>query len=149
MILVSKCLAGYHCCWDGSTNLVSEIKALVDQGLAVTACPEVLGGLPTPREPSEIQAASIVNKAGLNVTKQFKAGAEKALAIFLENNCTCAILKAKSPSCGKGTVHNGLFDGGLVTGNGITAQLFLDHGIEVFTEHEWLKKCKLNSATYD
>ena len=141
MILVSKCLAGHHCCWDGSTNLVLEIKALVDQGLAVTACPEVLGGLPTPREPSEIKDSSVVNKAEVDVTAEFKAGAEKALAIYKENNCTYAILKAKSPSCGKGTVYNGLFDGGLVTGNGITAQLFLDHGIKVFTEQEWLNRC--------
>ena len=142
MILVSKCLAGYDCCWDGGTNLVPEIKALVDQGLAVTACPEVLGGLPTPREPSEIKDSSVVNKAEVDVTAEFKAGAEKALAIYKENNCTCSILKAKSPSCGKGTVYNGLFDGGLVTGNGITAQLFLDHGIKVFTEQEWLNRCK-------
>ena len=142
MILVSKCLAGYDCCWDGGTNLVPEIKALVDQGLAVTACPEVLGGLPTPREPSEIKDSSVVNKAEVDVTAEFKAGAEKALAIYKENNCTYAILKAKSPSCGKGTVYNGLFDGGLVTGNGITAQLFLDHGIKVFTEQEWLNRCK-------
>jgi len=149
MILVSKCLAGHHCCWDGSTNLVPEIKALVDQGLAVTACPEVLGGLPTPREPSEIRDSFVVNKVETNVTEEFKTGAEKALAIYQENNCTCAILKARSPSCGKGTVYNGLFDGGLVTGNGITAQLFLDHGIEVFTEHEWHKKCKLNKASAD
>lgn len=141
MILVSKCLAGYDCCWDGGTNLVPEIKALVDQGLAVTACPEVLGGLPTPREPSEIKDSSVVNKAEVDVTAEFKAGAEKALAIYKENNCTCAILKANSPSCGKGTVYNGLFDGGLVTGNGITAQLFLDHGIKVFTEQEWLNRC--------
>lgn len=141
MILVSKCLAGYDCCWDGGTNLVPEIKALVDQGLAVTACPEVLGGLPTPREPSEIKDSSVVNKAEVDVTAEFKAGAEKALAIYKENNCTCAILKANSPSCGKGTVYNGLFDGGLVTGNGITAQLFLDHGIKVYTEQEWLNRC--------
>lgn len=142
MILISKCLAGCCCRWDGDTNLVPEIKALVDQGLAVAVCPEVLGGLPTPREPSEIQGTSVVSKTGRDVTENFRIGAERALSIYLENNCSFAVLKAKSPSCGKGLVHNGLFDGGLVTGNGVTAQLFLDHGIKVFTEREWLdNKC--------
>ena len=103
MILVSQCLTGDCCRWDGGSNLVPELKALAESGLAVTACPEVLGGLPIPRKPSEILD-----------------------------------LKAKSPSCGCGLVHNGKFDGGLVVGNGITAQLLLDRGYRVMTETEYL-----------
>jgi D-alanine-D-alanine ligase len=112
----------------------------VEQHLAVTICPEVLGGLPVPREPSEIKSGSVLSKSGLDVTEQFRSGAEKALAICLAHQCRLAVLKSKSPSCGKGLVHNGLFDGGLVPGNGLAAQLLMDNGIEVLTEQEWLER---------
>ena len=140
MILVSKCLAGEFCRWDGGTNLVPEIKALVDGGLAVTACPEVLGGLPTPRVPSECRGSRVVNRLGEDVTAAFQTGAEEALRICRENGCRTAVLKAKSPSCGKGVIHNGRFDGGLVDGDGVTARLLAEHGIEVLTEKEWLDR---------
>ena len=140
MILVSKCLAGEFCRWDGGTNLVPEIKKLVDGGLAVTACPEVLGGLPTPRVPSERQGGRVVNRLGEDVTAAFQAGAEETLRICRENDCRTAVLKAKSPSCGKGVIHNGRFDGGLVDGDGVTARLLAEHGIEVLTEKEWLAR---------
>ena len=138
MILVSQCLTGDCCRWDGGSNLVPELKALAESGLAVTACPEVLGGLPTPRKPSEILDHRVINNAGEDVTGCFQKGAEAAVKIFEENHCTCAVLKAKSPSCGCGLVHNGKFDGGLGVGNGITAQLLLDRGYRVMTETEYL-----------
>ncbi|MBR0160047.1 MAG: DUF523 domain-containing protein [Oscillospiraceae bacterium] len=146
MILVSACLAGKHCRWDGGTNLVPEIKDLVDNGLAVTACPEVLGGMSTPRKPSERQGARVVNREGEDVTAAFWKGAEEALRICREHGCCIAVLKAKSPSCGKGLIHNGLFDGGLISGNGIAAQLLMDCGIEVLTEEEWLASQKSPQA---
>ncbi len=139
-ILVSACLAGQHCRWDGGTNLVPAIGDLVVSGKAVTACPEVLGGLPTPRRPSERCGSCVVNDAGTDVTAQFCKGAQEALRICLEHGCKLAVLKAKSPSCGKGIIHNGCFNGGLVAGNGVTAQLLMEHGIEVLTETEWLHK---------
>ena len=138
MILVSQCLAGCHCRWDGGTNLIPEIKALVEKGGAVTACPEELGGLSTPRPPSEILDGRVVNSVGEDVTSVFQKGAVNTYQFFIDNHCQYAVLKAKSPSCGRGMIHNGKFDGGLVEGNGITAQFLLDHGISVMTETEWL-----------
>ena len=125
---------------DGKSKLIPEMKELVDSGQAVCACPEVLGGLPTPREPSEIRESQVINRIGQDVTAEFEKGAEEALRIFRENKCTMAVLKSKSPSCGIGIIHNGLFDGGLVPGNGVCAQLFLDEEIEVITEQEYLSR---------
>ena len=139
-ILVSKCLAGFNCRYDGGNNLVPEIRQLVEDGLAVTACPEQLGGLPTPRIPSERIGGRVVNREGADVTDEFKAGAEAALRIALENGCRAAILKSRSPSCGKGCIYNGQFTGELVPGNGVTTDLLLHHGIEVLTEEEYLTR---------
>jgi uncharacterized protein YbbK (DUF523 family) len=139
-ILVSKCLAGFCCRYDGGNNLVPEIKELVDGGLAVTACPEQLGGLPTPRIPSERVGEKVVSREGRDVTAEFTAGAEAALRIALEHGCRSAILKSRSPSCGKGCIYDGRFTGALITGNGVTTDLLLQHGIEVLTEDEYLAK---------
>ena len=137
-ILVSGCLAGFNCRYDGGNNLVPEIKQLFDSGLAVSVCPEQLGGLPTPRIPSERIGGRVVNREGADVTDEFKAGAEAALRIALENGCRAAILKSRSPSCGKGCIYNGQFTGELVPSNGVTTDLLLHHGIEVLTEEEYL-----------
>ena len=149
MIFVSQCLTGDFCRWDGGTNLVPEIKALVDSGLAVTACPEVLGGLSTPRKASEIQEDRVINSDGEDVTRFFQKGAEAALKIYEENHCVFAVLKAKSPSCGCGMIHNGKFDGGLVEGNGVAAKLFLDRGYCVMTETEFLMSNKQTDSIPD
>ena len=139
-ILVSGCLAGFNCRYDGGNNLVPEIRQLVEDGLAVTACPEQLGGLPTPRIPSERMGSKVMSREGADVTAEFKAGAEAALRIALENGCRAAILKSRSPSCGKGCIYNGQFTGELVPGNGVTTDLLLHHGIEVLTEEEYLTR---------
>ena len=140
MILVSACLTGIFCRWDGGSNLVPELRALYESGEAVIACPEVLGGLHTPRLPSEKRGECVFNRREEDVTDEFRKGAEAALRICLANGCESAVLKSKSPSCGKGVIHNGKFDGGLVAGNGIAAQLLIDHGIAVMTEQEWLEQ---------
>ena len=137
-ILVSACLAGEYCRWDGGTNLVPDIKALVDSGKAIAVCPEELGGLQTPRLPSECLGDRVISSEGADVTAEFRYGAEEALRVCKEQGCKLAILKAKSPSCGKGHIHNGKFDGGLVPGNGVTARLLMENGITVMTEKEWL-----------
>ena len=139
-ILVSGCLAGFNCRYDGGNNLVPEIRQLLEDGLAVTACPEQLGGLPTPRIPSERVGNRVVNREGTDVTAEFKAGAEAALRIARENSCRTAILKSRSPSCGKGCIYNGQFTGELVPGNGVTTDLLLHHVIEVLTEEEYLTR---------
>lgn len=140
MFLVSKCLTGAACRWDGGTNLVPEIKALEDAGLAIAVCPEVLGGLPTPRRPSEVLNDKVIDSVGTDVTASFRKGAYETLCICLEHRCELAILKSGSPSCGCGHIHNGKFDGGMVVGNGITASLLMNHGIKVVTEQQWLEE---------
>ncbi|MBP3208323.1 MAG: DUF523 domain-containing protein [Oscillospiraceae bacterium] len=138
MILVSACLAGIPCRYDGGSNLVPEIRQLVAEGKAVTVCPEVLGGLPTPRIPSERRGDKVINKAGEDVTEAFLSGAEKAFEIAREHDCKTAVLKARSPSCGHGCIYNGSFNGTLVQGNGVAAQMLLKNGIRVQTEEEFL-----------
>ena len=139
MLIVSECLAGVPCRMDGNAKLAPEIKALVDTGQAVAVCPEVLGGLPTPRAPSEIRPdGRVVNKLGEDVTAAFVAGAERAMAICRAHECTGAVLKARSPSCGKGVIYDGSFTGTRVAGNGVFAQMLLDAGIPVMTEEEYL-----------
>ena len=140
MILVSKCLLGVPCRMDGQSKLVPEILKLYEEGKAVPVCPEVLGGLPTPREPAEkLPDGRVINRLGEDVTEQFQKGAEEALRTCLQTGCTSAILKSKSPSCGFGLIHNGKFDGGLVDGNGIFADLLLAAGIPVMTEEGYIK----------
>ncbi len=141
MLIVSKCLAGEPCRYDGKDNLAPEIGALVERGEAVAVCPEVLGGLPTPRTPSELQPdGRILDKQGEDVTEAFARGAERAMAICRKRGCTGAILKARSPSCGKGVIYDGSFTGKRVAGNGVFAQMLLDAGIPVMTEEGYKKK---------
>ena len=147
-ILVSKCLAGFFCRYDGGSNLVPEIRQLVDAGAAGPVGPEQLGGLPTPRGPSERRCSSVVNREGCDVTAAFEAGAQAALRIALANGCRTAVLKARSPSCGKGCIYNGQFNGELVKGNGIAAELLLRNGIDVMTEEEWLCKNKTRTGKH-
>ena len=138
MILVSACLAGVNCRMDGGNKLVPEIKELVEAGRAIPVCPEVLGGLPTPRQPSERRGESVCARAGEDVTAAFVRGAERALEICMKNGCTAAVMKSKSPSCGYRVIHNGRFDGGLTEGNGVFTQMLLDAGIPVVTEQDEL-----------
>lgn len=139
MILLSACLAGVPCRMDGQSKPVPDLRALYERGEAVLVCPEVLGGLPTPRSPSERQPdGSVRNADGEDVTSYFRRGAEAALDISRENLCTCAVLKARSPSCGKGFIYDGSFSHTVVPGNGVCAELLLAAGIPVWTEEEYL-----------
>ena len=135
-ILVSACLLGQSCRYDGKSKPCERVIALKDTYNLIPICPEVMGGLPTPRTPSEICGELVLMKDGRNVTENYNRGAQKALEIARENACTVAILKEKSPSCGSGLIHNGLFDGGLVEGDGITAKLLKSQGIRVLGESE-------------
>ena len=112
MLIVSRCLAGAPCRYDGGNNLVPAIRALVEAGEAVAVCPEELGGLPTPRVPCERQPdGRVLDRTGANVTEAFVRGAERAMAICRARGCTAAILKARSPSCGCGAIYDGSFTG--------------------------------------
>ncbi len=140
MIVVSKCLTGACCRYDGKSKPDPNILALVERGEAVAVCPEQLGGLPTPRVPAELTGsgelvldgrARVVTSDGRDVTEEYISGAKEALRIALDSGCTRAILKSRSPSCGCGLVHDGSFTGGLTEGDGVTAALFKRAGIEV------------------
>ena len=135
--MVSACLAGLHCRYDGRSNHKPEVAELVASGLAVPVCPEELGGLPTPRDPSERIGERVMSCTGRDVTAEFAAGAEAALYIAEEYGCSAAILKARSPSCGCGRIYDGTFSRTLVPGNGLFADLLLKKGFEVFTEETW------------
>ena len=135
-ILVSACLLGCACRYDGKSKPCYDVIALMDKHTLIPVCPEIYGGLSTPRSPSEIQGGAVVNKEGKDVTAEYEKGAAEVLALARKFGCKVAILKAKSPSCGKGEVYDGSFSGQLTKGNGITARLLAENGIEVFTENE-------------
>jgi uncharacterized protein YbbK (DUF523 family) len=136
MIIVSACLAGVNCRYDGGSKPCEAVIQLVAQGTALPVCPEQLGGLPTPRPPAEQQGVSIVTCEGVDVSAQFRRGAQEALKIARLAGASTAILKARSPSCGCGRVYDGTFSGRLVDGDGIFARLCLEAGIRVTTEEE-------------
>ncbi|WP_066872902.1 DUF523 domain-containing protein [Clostridium mediterraneense] len=143
MIIVSACLCGENCKYNGGNNKNDKVLDFISDKETYFICPEELGGLSTPREPSEMQGnakevlygnARIISISGKDVTKEFVDGAYKSLELAKKVGAKKAILKAKSPSCGKGNVYDGSFSGKLVSGNGITAQLFEDNGIMVISE---------------
>jgi uncharacterized protein YbbK (DUF523 family) len=141
MYIVSSCLAGINSRYDGRDNENKIILQLMKQGKAIPLCPEQLGGLPTPRICCEIRINEsgnkiVISKDGRDLTKEFKEGAEKVLKVAQALGVKKAILKAKSPSCGCGHVYDGTFSGNLVEGNGLTAELLMKNGIEVYTEKD-------------
>lgn len=136
MYLVSACLAGIPCRYDGEDNAHPEIEQLVREGKALPVCPEQLGGLTTPRVCAERVGNHVINKEGRDVTEAFERGAQCCVALAKKYDCTQAILKAKSPSCGKGMIYDGTFTGVLIKGNGRTTELLEMYGIKVITENE-------------
>lgn len=133
-ILVSACLLGVSCRYDGKSKPNENVIALKDRYNIIPVCPEIMGGLPTPRKASEIQGFQVVMGDGTNVTKEYRKGAEEVLKLCRLFGCKRAVLKEKSPSCGFGKVYDGTFSGKLIDGNGITAKLLMENGIEVFRE---------------
>jgi uncharacterized protein YbbK (DUF523 family) len=136
MIIVSACLAGVGCRYDGAAKPCDAIIRLVAEGQAVPVCPEQLGGLPTPRPPAEIIGNHVIRKDGIDVTGEFTRGAQEALKLAQLVGAKTAILKSRSPSCGSGKIYDGSFTGRLVDGNGLFAELCKQEGIEVKTEEE-------------
>ena len=133
-ILISACLLGLPCRYDGDSRPCNAVKELQKQHTLIPFCPEIYGGLPTPREPAERMGNSVVNRAGRDVTAEYRRGAEGALALCRMYGCSCAVLKEKSPSCGCGRIYDGTFTGTLTDGNGVTAALLLENGIPVYGE---------------
>ena len=135
MILVSACLVGLNCKYNGNNNYNQKIVELVKNGKAIPLCAEQLGGLTTPRYPSEIKYINgkrkVIDKYGNDVTKEFELGAKVILDFVKQMNIKKAILKGKSPSCGVGKIYDGNFNNNLVDGNGVLAQLLIENGVEV------------------
>jgi len=135
--LISACLLGVNCRWDGQVKPCPKAIELFGQGLVIPVCPEQLGGLPTPRVPSEVQNnGRVLNKEGKDVTENFVRGAQEALKLAKSIGVQEFIGKSKSPSCGFGKTYDGSFSGKLVEKNGIAADLFLKQGFKVKTEED-------------
>lgn len=144
-IIVSACLLGENCKYNGGNNKNEEVIALGERFELVPVCPECFGGLPVPRVPSEIRQGRVFSKNGEDLTEQFKTGAEHTLYIAKECNAPAALLKERSPSCGFGKIYDGSFSGKLCDGNGITAQLLFENEIAVFGESSINKLISLYS----
>ncbi len=147
LILVSACLAGLACRYDGSGGGVPWVRNLVAKGKALPFCPEQLGGLPTPREAAEQRACPgedlprIFSRSGEDLTEAYRRGAAEGLRLARLVKTPAAVLKERSPSCGVRCIYNGRFDGTLLAGEGMTARLFREAGITLFSEEEealWL-----------
>jgi len=153
MIIVSACLCGINCKYNGGNNLDVRVLKLMQEGKAIPVCPEQLGGQQTPRAPHEIVngngcdvlmgKARILGSEDDDVTSEFIKGAYETLKIAEAVSASIAILKARSPSCGVSQIYDGTFSGTKRPGNGVTAQLLLSSGIKVYTE-ENLEEIKFN-----
>ncbi|WP_026038424.1 DUF523 domain-containing protein [Clostridium arbusti] len=146
MYLISACLCGVNCKYSGENNLNEKALKLFNQNEAILVCPEVLGGLSTPRAPQEILGgtgedvingtAKVISEDGQDSTKEFIKGAELVLDIAKRCSVDKAILKAKSPSCGCREIYDGSFSGKKIVGNGVTAELLIKNNIKVYSEEE-------------
>lgn len=134
-IIVSACLLGVSCRYDGNSKPNEKIIDLKEKYNLIPICPEIMGGLPTPRMPAEIKDGRVKTENGIDVTEEYKKGADEALKLARLFGCKKAILKENSPSCGCGKIYNGEFTRTLKDGNGITAELFMKNGIDVFGEN--------------
>ncbi|HOQ24139.1 MAG TPA: DUF523 domain-containing protein [Bacillota bacterium] len=149
-LLVSACLLGTPCRFDGTHHRCAGLEGLDREYNVVQVCPETLGGLRSPRPPAELRGgdgtqvlagrAQVITATGQDVTQAFMAGARQVLATAQTTGAVGAILKARSPSCGKGRIYDGSFTGCLVAGDGVTTALLLQNGIPVWTEDEWLER---------
>ncbi len=135
-ILISECLLGIECRYKGDGCRCEKAVALSKEHTLIPVCPEQMGGLETPRVPSERVGDKVLSAKGRDVTEQFRKGAETALFLAELNHVDFAVFKANSPSCGKGQIYDGTFTGGKTAGNGVTTDLLLAHGIPVYTEEE-------------
>lgn len=140
MIFVSACLSGINCKYNGGNNYNEKVFNLIKEGKAIPICPEQLGGLKTPRNSAEIKVINkkkyVVDKDGNDYTSQFEKGAQEVINLAKKLNVTQMVLQPRSPSCGVGKVYSGNFDGKLIDGNGVLAELCVKNGIEVINSED-------------
>lgn len=135
-ILVSACLLGLDCKYSGGNNYSPKVVKLMEKYTLIPVCPEQLGGLNTPRIPAERSGKLVYDKNGIDLTDNFYKGAEETLKISKMYNCSLAILKSKSPSCGFGLIYDGSFSNTLIKGNGITSEILQKAGITVICDED-------------
>lgn len=135
-ILVSACLLGIGCRYDGKHKACEEVLRLREKYNLIPVCPEIFGGLPTPRTPSERVGERVMMKDGKDVTENYERGAREAYELCKIYGIKTALLKAKSPSCGKGEIYDGSFTGTLTKRDGVCAEYLMKMGIRVLTENE-------------
>lgn len=138
-VLISACLLGVACRYDGLSKSLDKkiIEDLRSRYHLIPICPEILGGLPIPRIPAEIgKERRVFRKDGIDVTAEYRKGAEETLRLARLFECKLAILKERSPSCGSGTVYDGTFTGTKLSADGITAELLKANGIRIIGESE-------------
>ena len=139
--LISACLCGHNCRYDGGSFDFPALRRLVDEGIALPFCPECAGGLSTPRTPCEIVCTpdgtrTVINRTGADCTDEYRRGSEMALALCREHGLIGAILKDGSPSCGVTRIYDGTHMGHCIAGQGITAALLKQNGIALYTEEK-------------
>ena len=133
-ILVSACLLGVYCRYNGERKQMDGIERLMECAELIPVCPEILGGLPTPRPAAERVGDRVMNREGADVTEAYRRGAEETLRLAELFGAKMALLKERSPSCGMGKIHDGSCQGRSVDGSGVTAELLAAHGISVYGE---------------
>ena len=133
-LLVSACLLGACCRYDGGSKPCPQVLALLERHTLFPVCPEQLGGLPTPRLPAERQGRRVVRRDGADVTAAYERGAQEAARLYALLRCEGAVLKSRSHSCGCGEIYDGSFTGAKIPGDGVTARLLLERGAPVYTE---------------
>ena len=132
-ILVSACLLGLNCKYDGDNNYSGEVDEFLKDYEIIPICPEIMGGLPTPRTPSERLGNKVITKDGRDVTKEYVKGAEECLFLAKKYNVKKALLKLRSPSCGSGKIYDGTFSHNLIDADGVTAELLKSNGLEIIS----------------
>lgn len=136
-ILVSACLLGIECKYNGEDNYTKELVSYLKEHEIVLCCPEVEGGLTTPRIPCECRGNKVFNKEGKDCTKYFEKGARRVVDKAMQENCSVAILKDSSPSCGSTMIYDGRFQGRKIKGKGRTTMLLEENGIQVYSENNY------------
>ena len=135
-LLISACILGINCKYNGKNNYNPLVEKLKERYILIPICPEEMGGLSTPRNPSEILNDKVISSAGDDVTNNFFDGANKALDIAKKENISKALLKEGSPSCGSNYIYDGTFTKTKINGMGITARLLKNNNIKIYTEDE-------------